>query len=118
MAAKTMGRVASARWCGAHSSHELLASSHVSLCALVYGARTTARFTGLPQVPAEARAIEAVGATLDETAAAEDSICVQGDSEVQELDLRVLLCPCAYLPVVIEGRLIAHDRRSASVSQG
>ena len=87
------------------------------LCALVYDALTTARFTGLPQVPAEACAIEAVGATLDETAAAEDSICVQGDSEMHELDLRVLLCPRAYLPVVVEGRLIAHDRRSASVSQ-
>ena len=30
-----MGRVASARWCGALSSHELLASSHASLYALV-----------------------------------------------------------------------------------
>ena len=94
-----MGRVASARWCGAHSSHESLVSRHISLCTLVNVPRTAARFTGLPQVPADARVIEAVGATLDETAAAEDSICVQGDSEVQELDLRVLLCPCAYLPV-------------------
>ena len=117
MAAKTMGRVASARWCGAHCSHEPLVSSRISLCALVNVPRTVARFTGLPQVPADARVIEAVGATLDETAAAEDSICVQGDSAVQELDLRVLLCPCAYLPVVVKGRLIAHDRRTASVSQ-
>ena len=46
MAAKMMRRVASARWCGAHSCHEPLASSHVSLCALVYDALTTARFTG------------------------------------------------------------------------
>ena len=99
MAAKTKGRVASARWCGAHCSHEPLVSSHVSLCALVYVPRTTARFTGLPQVPAEARAIEAVGATLDETAAAEDSICVQTDSEVQELGLWVPVCPYAYLLV-------------------
>ena len=30
-----MGRVASARWCGAHSTREPLASSHISLCALV-----------------------------------------------------------------------------------
>ncbi len=99
MAAKTKGRVASARWCGAHCSHKPLVSSRVSLCALVYVPRTTARFTGLPQVPAEARAIEAVGATLDETAASEDSICFQSDSQVHELGLWVLLCPFAYLPV-------------------
>ena len=94
-----MGRVASARWCGAHSSHESLVSRHISLCTLVNVPRTAARFTGLPQVPADARVIEAVGATLDETAAAEDSICVQSDSEVQELGLWVPVCPCAYLLV-------------------
>jgi hypothetical protein len=71
----------------------------VRACALVNVAQTTAHFTGLSQVPAEARAIEAVGETLDETAAAEDSICVQSDSAVRELGLWVLLCPCAYLPV-------------------
>jgi hypothetical protein len=71
------------------------------LCALAYRALTTARCMGLPQVPAEAGAVEAVGATLDETAAAEDSSCVQSDSEVQEsrFGLCVLLCPCAYHPV-------------------
>jgi hypothetical protein len=94
-----MGRVASARWCGAYCSHEPLVSSRISLCALVNVPRTAARFTGLPQVPADARVIEAVGATLDETAAAEDSICVQSDSEVQELGLWVPVCPCAYLLV-------------------
>jgi hypothetical protein len=50
-------------------------------------------------VPADARVIEAVGATLDETAAAEDSICVQSDSEVHGLNLWALLCPYVYLPV-------------------
>ena len=69
-------------------------------CALVSVAWTTARFTGLPQVPAEARAVEAVGATLDETTAAEDSMCVRSDSEVQErFGLWVPPCPCAYMPV-------------------
>ena len=69
--------------------------SHISLRARGFHAWTTA----LPQVPAEARAIEAVGATLDETAASEDSICFQSDSQVHELGLWVLLCPFAYLPV-------------------
>ena len=69
--------------------------------ALVDVAWTTARFTGLPQVPAEAGAVEAVGAaTLDETTAAEDSMCVRSDSEVQErFGLWVPPCPCAYMPV-------------------
>jgi hypothetical protein len=73
--------------------HELLAASHISLCALVNVAWTTARFTGLPQVPSETRAIEAAGTTLDETTEPEDPICVQSHSEV--LGLWVLLCPFA-----------------------
>jgi hypothetical protein len=72
--------------------------SHISLRALGFHAWTTA----LPQVPAEARAIEAVCATLDETAAAEDSSRVQSDSEVQELVLWVLICPWSYLPVQMQ----------------
>jgi hypothetical protein len=52
-------------------------------------------------VPAEAGAVEAVGAaTIDETTAAEDSTCAQRDSEVQErFGLWVPLCPCAYMLV-------------------
>ncbi len=62
-----------------------------------------ARTTAPPQVPAEARRpIEAVCATLDETAAAEDSSRVKSDSEVQELGLWVLPCPCSYLPVQMQ----------------
>ena len=72
--------------------------SHISLRALAFHARTTA----LPQVPAEARPIEAVCTPLDETAAAEDSSRVQSDSKVQELVLWALICPCSYLPVQMQ----------------